>query len=89
MADRLFLRHELLKVKDVQRNTPGGLESLRWASESRLGEFRPVGQLKGRVGPGAEPGMSEYVMGDAVPAQGLNGRRRGKQRAFGLSLIHT
>ena len=78
VAGQVFLRHELLKIKDVQRNVRGGLESLLGRKAEDLDD--EFGDLRGRMGrarAGPEPAMSEYVMGDAVPAR--RRRIRGKQ----------
>jgi hypothetical protein len=45
VADRLFLRHELLKVKDVRRKTTDGLASIPPDSKE-AGDLPGVGQMK-------------------------------------------
>jgi hypothetical protein len=90
VADRLFLRHELLKVKDVRRKTTDGLASIPPDSKE-AGDLPGVGQMKApdlasvmRIGNEPVAGISTYVMGDAVPPQPVQpGRRvRSKQRVL-------
>ena len=47
VAGQLFLRHELLKVRDVQRNS-ATLESLKWMTEADLD--KEFGGRRGRLG---------------------------------------
>jgi hypothetical protein len=90
VAGRLFLRHELLKVKDVRRKTTDGLASIPPDSKE-AGDLPGVGQIKApdlasvmRIGNEPVAGISTYVMGDAVPPQPVQpGRRvRSKQRVL-------
>ena len=72
MAGQLFLRHELLKVRDVQRNGEA-LESLKWMTEADLD--KEFGSLRGRLGralPGERGDVTQYSM--------LLQRVRGKQQ---------
>ena len=72
VAGQLFLRHELLKVRDVQRNGET-LESLKWMSEADLD--KEFGGRRGRLGralPGERGDVTQYSM--------LLQRVRGKQQ---------
>jgi hypothetical protein len=62
VAGQLFLRHELLKVRDVQRNGET-LESLKWMTEADLD--KEFGGRRGRLGralPGERGDVTQYSM---------------------------
>ena len=62
VAGQLFLRHELLKVRDVQRNGET-LESLKWMTEADLD--KELGGRRGRLGralPGERGDVTQYSM---------------------------
>ena len=72
VAGQLFLRHELLKVRDVQRNGET-LESLKWVTEEDLD--KECGGRRGRLGralPGEHGDVTQYSM--------MLQRVRGKQQ---------
>ena len=69
VAGRLFLRHELLKVKDTQRNVGNRLESIPGHGSAALDQLPGPGALKATIDDAPMPGMTEYVMGIDRPRQ--------------------
>ena len=79
MAGRLFLRHELLKVKDVQRNAGDRVVSIPGSGEDK--GLPGAGKMKANLPEDSEDSavsMTDIVMSETVPTTPRR-RIRGKQ----------
>ena len=84
VAGRLFLRHELLKVKDVQRNAGDRVVSIPGGGED--GDLPGAGALKASLPEAPAVPMTDIVMSETVPT---TPRRRIRGNQFVMQTAPT